>query len=120
MAEAADSNPISGQPPLVLLVETIEDLSTARTVEDVAAIIRVRARRISRADGVTFVLRDGDCCHYLDEDAVGPLWKGRRFPMTQCISGRAMSAASVGWPTSPRAYGMSCAPRSRSVSSPDE
>lgn len=90
MAAAADSNPFSGQPPLVSLVETIEDLSTARTVEDVAAVIRVRARQISGADGVTFVLRDGDDCHYLDEDAVGPLWKGRRFPMAQCISGWAM------------------------------
>jgi two-component sensor histidine kinase len=36
------------------------------------------------------VLRDGDCCYYLDEDAIGPLWKGRRFPMTACISGWAM------------------------------
>jgi signal transduction histidine kinase len=36
------------------------------------------------------VLRDGDQCHYVDEDAIGPLWKGRRFPMSACISGWAM------------------------------
>jgi two-component sensor histidine kinase len=75
---------------LVLLVETIEHLSLARSVEDVAAVVRSAARRISGADGVCFVLREGAECRYLDEDAIGPLWKGRRFPMSQCISGWAM------------------------------
>jgi len=27
---------------------------------------------------------------YADEDAIGPLWKGQRFPMDHCISGWAM------------------------------
>jgi two-component sensor histidine kinase len=76
--------------PLLTLVETIEQLSAARTVEDVAAVIRSQARAISGADGVTFVLRDGAFCHYLDEDAIGPLWKGRKFPLESCISGWAM------------------------------
>ena len=31
-----------------------------------------------------------DLGHYADEDAIGPLWKGKRFPMTACISGWAM------------------------------
>ena len=78
------------QAPLFTLVETIEALSTARTVDDVAAVVRSAARRITGADGVAFVLRDGDKCFYLDEDAIGPLWKGRRFPLTACISGWAM------------------------------
>jgi two-component sensor histidine kinase len=76
--------------PLFTLVETIEALSLARTVDQVAAVIRSAARRITGADGVAFVLRDGDNCWYLDEDAIGPLWKGRRFPLTACISGWAM------------------------------
>lgn len=75
---------------LLTLVETIEQLSAARSIEDVAEVVRSQARRISGADGVTFVLRDGDFCHYLDEDAVGPLWKGKRFPIETCISGWAM------------------------------
>ena len=75
---------------LVLLVETIERLSEARSAEDVAAIVRSAARRISGADGVCFVLREDGDCRYLDEDAIGPLWKGRRFPMSQCISGWSM------------------------------
>ncbi len=76
--------------PSIILVETIEKLSAARTVEAVAEIVRSAARQISGADGVCFVLRDEGECHYLDEDAIGPLWKGRRFPMTSCISGWAM------------------------------
>lgn len=75
---------------LITLVETIEALSATRTIEDVAAVVRSAARRISGADGVCFVLRDGDLCWYLDEDAIGPMWKGQRFPMTACISGWAM------------------------------
>jgi GAF domain-containing protein len=29
-------------------------------------------------------------CYYADEDAMSPLWKGQRFPVTDCISGWAM------------------------------
>lgn len=75
---------------LETLVEAVEDLSLARSVDQVAAVVRSAARRISAADGVTFVLRDGDTCWYLDEEAVEPLWKGRRFPLDACISGWAM------------------------------
>jgi len=75
---------------LSTLVETIEDLSMARNIDQVASVIRSAARRITGADGVTFVLRDGESCWYLDEDAIGPLWKGQRFPLTACISGWAM------------------------------
>jgi two-component sensor histidine kinase len=80
--------PDGGQ--LATLVETIEKLSAARTAGDVAAVVLSVARGICGADGVTVVLRDGDQCVYLDEDAIGPLWKGRRFPVDHCISGWAM------------------------------
>ena len=82
--------PGDGQDSLFTLVETIEDLSAARTIDQVAAVVRSAARRITGADGVAFVLRDNEQCYYLDEDAIGPLWKGKRFPMTACISGWAM------------------------------
>jgi hypothetical protein len=29
-------------------------------------------------------------CHYVEEDAIGPLWKGQRFPLSACISGWSM------------------------------
>ncbi|MET3663652.1 HWE histidine kinase domain-containing protein [Caulobacter sp. 1776] len=75
---------------LLTLIETIEALSATRTIAEVADVVRKAARRISGADGVAFVLRDNDQCWYFDEDAIGPLWKGKRFPLTACISGWAM------------------------------
>ncbi len=72
------------------LIEVIQRLSQARTVESVQDIVRTAARRLTGADGATFVLCDVDKCHYVDEDAIGPLWKGQRFPMTACISGWSM------------------------------
>jgi GAF domain-containing protein len=29
-------------------------------------------------------------CYYADEDAISPLWKGQRFPLSACISGWAI------------------------------
>ncbi|GAB2476135.1 GAF domain-containing protein [Jatrophihabitans fulvus] len=49
------------------------------------------ARRIAHAHGATFVLRDGDDCCYVDEDAIAPLWRGQRFPVTECLSGWCMT-----------------------------
>lgn len=86
----SDDAGIESRDAAFVLVEMIEALSAARTIEDVAAVVRTAARNVSRADGVTFVLRDGEYCYYLDELAIGPLWKGRRFPLVQCISGWAM------------------------------
>jgi signal transduction histidine kinase len=73
-----------------ILLETVKRLSMARRIEDIVEAVRTSARRIAQADGATFVLRDGNQCHYVDEDAIGPLWRGRRFPMSACISGWAM------------------------------
>ena len=73
------------------LAEAIEQLSAARALDDVTRIVRLTARDLSGADGVTFVLRQGDHCYYADENAIRPLWKGRRFPVTSCISGWVMS-----------------------------
>jgi len=72
------------------LVEVIQRLSLARDVVSVREIVRRSARRLLGADGATFVLRDGDRCHYVDEDAISPLWKGQKFPLEICISGWAM------------------------------
>lgn len=72
------------------LVRAIRDLSHARTNEQVQAVVRSAARELLAADGATFVLRDGPCCYYVDEEAIAPLWKGLRFPLEQCISGWAM------------------------------
>lgn len=75
------------------LVNVVQDLSHARSLESIMAITRKAARELTDADGATFVLRDGDNCYYADENAISPLWKGRRFPMTSCISGWVMMNA---------------------------
>lgn len=76
------------------LVDTVQELSHARDLETVARIVRVAARELTDADGATFVLREEDKCYYMDENALEPLWKGSRFPMSICISGWAMMHAS--------------------------
>ncbi|HEX4872483.1 MAG TPA: GAF domain-containing protein [Nevskiaceae bacterium] len=72
------------------LLRAVQELSMARQLSEVQAIVRVAAREMTACDGATFILRDGTLCHYADEDALAPLWKGRRFPMEACISGWAM------------------------------
>jgi signal transduction histidine kinase/DNA-binding NarL/FixJ family response regulator len=72
------------------LVQAVTELSKARDLETIQKIVRCAAREINGADGAAFVLRDGESCHYLDEDAIQPLWKGRRFPIATCVSGWAM------------------------------
>lgn len=72
------------------LIAAIQELSLARDLGRITEIVRHVARQLTGADGATFVLREGDNCHYADEDAIAPLWKGRRFPMSACISGWVM------------------------------
>jgi signal transduction histidine kinase/FixJ family two-component response regulator len=72
------------------LITVVQKLSLARNLETIQSIVRRAARELTGADGATFVLRDGDRCHYVDEDAIAPLWKGLRFPLSACISGWAM------------------------------
>jgi signal transduction histidine kinase len=78
------------------LVQAVQELSLVRTLPAIQEIVRRAARDIAGSDGATFILREGDMCHYADEDAISPLWKGQRFPMAACVSGWAMlNARSV-------------------------
>lgn len=72
------------------LLHVVQELSLARSLEAVQAIVRHAARELTGADGATFVLRENGLCYYADEEAIEPLWKGQRFPMEACISGWAM------------------------------
>ena len=72
------------------LVGVVQELSRARDLDAVTDIVRRAARELTGADGATFVLRDGDKCFYAEENAIAPLWKGKRFPMEICISGWVM------------------------------
>lgn len=73
-----------------VLVDAIEQLSAARNFARIIDIVKSASRRIASADGATVVLREGNLCYYVDEDAISPLWKGHKFPMHSCISGWAM------------------------------
>lgn len=73
------------------VVEAMREIAAARDLAGVMASVRRNARRLVRADGATFVLREGAVVHYADEDAISPLWKGRRFPADACASGWAMN-----------------------------
>ena len=73
-----------------LLIEAIEKLAGAGGMEDVVAILRATARRLIGADGIAVILREDEQCWYVEEDAMGPLWKGHKFPLASCISGWAM------------------------------
>lgn len=94
----SDSNGMNelGNPTLLdNLISVLCTLSQARDVSSITDIVRHAARRLSGADGATFILRDGGNCYYVDEDAIGPLWKGSKFPLNSCVSGWAMLHKSV-------------------------
>jgi two-component sensor histidine kinase len=78
------------QTPAGALLHAVEQLSGAGAIEDVVEVVRKTTRRLIGSDGIAVILRDGDTCHYVEEDSVGPLWKGRRFPLASCISGWTM------------------------------
>lgn len=75
--------------------EARERLRQAHSREDVIECVRAMGRTVIGSDGVTFVLREGALCHYVEEDAIAPLWKGRRFPIENCISGWTMLNAEA-------------------------
>lgn len=75
------------------LIAVIQELSLVRSLDEVMTIVRRAARELTGAEGATFVLREGDCCYYAEENAISPLWKGQRFPMSACISGWVMQHA---------------------------
>jgi len=75
---------------LEILVDSIQKLSAAQSMASVQAIVTRSARQLIGADGATIVFKENEYCHYVDEDTISPLWKGKRFPMKSCISGWAM------------------------------
>jgi len=73
----------------------LQMLAETDSADEVQRILKGSARAAVAADGVTVIRREGDKCHYADEDAMSPLWKGQRFPVDRCISGWAMLHGST-------------------------
>ena len=72
------------------LLDAMHRLARAQSEAEVIATVRGCARALVQSDGISFVLREGEEVHYVDEDAISPLWKGRRFPIDACVSGWAI------------------------------
>lgn len=90
MCMTEDQRPLSNRTPTAELLSAVEALARAGSSEEVVDIVRKTARRLIGSDGIALVIRDGEACHYIEEDAIGPLWKGSKFPMSECISGWVM------------------------------
>jgi signal transduction histidine kinase len=90
MVEDAGGQATGGSVDENILANAAARLRVAEDLSTVQQVVRTAARILAHADGATFVLRDADHCFYADEDAISPLWKGQRFPVTSCISGWAM------------------------------
>ncbi|MBN2820887.1 MAG: PAS domain S-box protein, partial [Bacteroidales bacterium] len=73
-----------------ILINAIQELSQAKDISFIQQTVKIAARELSGADGATFILKDDSYCYYVDEDAISPLWKGKRFPLNSCISGWTM------------------------------
>src|SRR3569833_3261460 len=72
------------------MTQAIDLMTSARSADAALEILRLHARGIADADGVTIVRRIGKEVAYVGEDAISPLWTGQRFPIEQCVSGMAM------------------------------
>jgi signal transduction histidine kinase len=76
-----------GEASVRTLTSLVQDLALARERSAVTEAVRRSIRQLVRCDGATFVLKDGEQSYYVDEDAIGPLFKGQRFPLDACIGG---------------------------------
>jgi len=82
--------PTEPRTPLSNLTRATSNIARARSIEEVVATIRASARSLVGCEGITVIRREGELCHYVEEDAIGPLWKGQKFPAVACISGWSM------------------------------
>ncbi len=88
----SEHTPGSGWTPtdMAELIRAVHRLTATR---DIQAIVRTAcgaARKLLRAAGATLALRDGTDSSYVEEDAMAPLWKGQRLPLSRCVSGWTM------------------------------
>lgn len=82
--------PIRQPAPLGEVAKAVSLVARARNVSEVAEAVRLTARKLIGCEGIAIIRKDGDLCHYIEEDAIGPLWKGQKFPMMACVSGWSM------------------------------
>lgn len=74
---------------------TMAALSETRSVDALVQVLVRGARAVAASDGAAVIRREGDKVAYIAEDAVKPLWKGRRFAIEACISGLAITSSKA-------------------------
>jgi signal transduction histidine kinase/CheY-like chemotaxis protein len=77
------------------LLGASHELAPVRSLDEAADLVCSLARRLTNADGICVVLRDGGFVSYIAEDAIAPLWKGKRYAIEQCLSGWAIIHAKT-------------------------
>jgi diguanylate cyclase (GGDEF)-like protein len=88
--EAAAQDPERYCRGMEILLSAVQMLAFAREMPQVQRIVRSVARQMTGGDGAAIILRDGDFSRYVDEEAVTPLFKGRRVSLDDCIAGWSM------------------------------
>lgn len=71
------------------------DISKARGLDEIMSVLRRSARHLVGADGLTFIMPEGEDSFYVEEDANEPLWQGQRFQMDACIASWSMKHCEV-------------------------
>lgn len=77
--------------PIETFVNLVQRLSQVSSESEITGTVTRAIRRLTDADGATFVLKEGESCYYTDEDTAAPAWIGSRFPLPQRIHGWAMA-----------------------------
>ncbi len=77
------------------LVKVAQTLPLARDRDMVVNLVCRAARELSGADGVTFVLREGETGRVIGEDSIAPQWKGQHFAPGESVSGWAMQQREI-------------------------
>jgi signal transduction histidine kinase len=75
---------------VLCLLEATHLLARTREVREVAQRTCAAAKQLSAAEGSSFVLSEGEYVYYAEEESPQRLWRGRRFPTMECISGWAI------------------------------
>lgn len=72
------------------LVTIVQQLASTRDLQSILDAVKTSARRLVGADAAAIIFCSGAEVQYIDEEALGPQWKGRVFPLAACVSGAAI------------------------------
>ncbi|MFN4096616.1 MAG: GAF domain-containing protein [Sphingomonas sp.] len=78
-----------------LLAHSIDLLASAPGPDAAIRILARNARSIAGSEGITIVRMEGDQVHYVDENAITPMWKGRSFLAKRCVTGIAILTGQI-------------------------